>query len=405
MQAHIASMGLDFFRNADWLHAQRIRGYLVLFAVLNAATLIFLVATSHGGIDRNGFLFGTDFLSFWTTGHMLHAHGAVYDTAAHTAAQRQYFAQDGRYTAFFYPPSFLLFCYPLGFLPYFPALAVWLGTTGAAYLLAVRQWLKAAKLTQPIGLLALAFPPVLITVTHGQTSFLIAALLGGGALLVRRKPIWAGVCFGLATIKPQFGLLVPLVLILTGEWRVIWWAGGTALAMALLTTLAFGPNIWLDWMAISGAAQDAMANGAVGFAKMQSPFAAALLLGAPLGMAYAVQIAIGAGVVLSLGWASWRQDYSLPLAAAMLAGAPLTTPFVLDYDLVLLAFPLIILAAASPFRPWDKIVIAIAFAAAAFSRPLAINAGIPIMPLVMIALFAIAFCRALTTRQDAVAAR
>ena len=79
----------------------------------------------------------------------------------------------------------------------------------------------------------------------------------------------------------------------------------------------------------------------------------------------------------------------------MLAGAPLVTPFVLDYDLVLLAFPLIWLAARDEHLPWERLVIALAFAAPAFARPLAMNAGIPVMPLVLVALFALVTRRAL----------
>jgi hypothetical protein len=386
-------MGLDFLRHAAWLGAARTHGYLRLFALLNLATLLLLLATSHGGVDRNGFLLGTDFLSFWTTGHMLHAGGAVYDVAAHTAAQRGFFAQDGFHTAFFYPPPFLLACYPLGFLPYFPALGLWLLTTGAAYFAVVRLWLLRMGVAQPAWLLFAAFPPVLICITHGQSAFLVAALLGAGTLLVRDRPWLAGACFGLAAIKPQFGLLVPIVLLLTGEWRVIAGAAATALLLGGLATLAFGPTMWSDWYAVSGAAQAAMSERAVGYAKMMSLFTAAMLLGASAALAYALQIGLSLAVAGGLAWASWRRSFTPALGAAMLAGAPLATPFVLDYDMALLAFPLIWLA-ANGFRPWEKLVFALAFASAAFARPLAMELGLPIMPLVLVALFVVLLRRA-----------
>lgn len=386
-------MGAGFLRDAHWLGLARARGYLWLFALLNAITWLFLVATSHEGVDRNGFLLGTDFLSFWTAGGMLHRGGDVYDTAAHIAAQQEYFTQAGSYTAFFYPPPFLLLCYPLGFLSYFPALATWLATTGAGFLFVVRQWLCSARIGQPLLLLALAFPPVLITVTHGQTSFLVAALLGLGALLLPCKPVFAGICFGLAVIKPQFGLLVPLVLLVTGEWRAIGAAVATAATLAAVTTLAFGPEVWLRSWAASQAAQAALDVGAVGFAKMQSPFAAARLLGASVEIAYSLQAAITLSAVAAIVWAGWRKRYSLALGAAMLAGAPLVTPFVLDYDMTLLAFPLIWLAGAG-FRPWEKVIAGLTFVAAAFARPLGVQLGVPIMPLVLIAFFVVVTRRA-----------
>jgi hypothetical protein len=74
----------------------------------------------------------------------------------------------------------------------------------------------------------------------------------------------------------------------------------------------------------------------------------------------------------------------------VLAGAPLATPFVLDYDMVLTAFPLAFLfarARETGWSDWERITIAATFAGAAFARPLAINLGVPIMPLLLAALF------------------
>lgn len=74
----------------------------------------------------------------------------------------------------------------------------------------------------------------------------------------------------------------------------------------------------------------------------------------------------------------------------MLAGAPLVTPFVLDYDLLLTGFPLAFLfasARAEGFADWERITIAAVFAGATFARPIALGLGVPIMPLLLAALF------------------
>ena len=113
-------MDLGFLRDANWFGPERARAYLWLIAIPSVMLPLFLVLTSRGGVDRNGFLLGTDFISFWTAGHMLAGSADVYDTAAHIAAQRRYFVAPGTYTAFYYPPTFLPLVYPLGFLPYFP---------------------------------------------------------------------------------------------------------------------------------------------------------------------------------------------------------------------------------------------------------------------------------------------
>lgn len=88
-------MGVDALRKAEWLGQARARAYLVLLALVNCAMLAFLLATSKNRVDRNGFLIGTDFLSFWTAGRMLVDGGNVYDGAAHAAAQSTFFAQPG----------------------------------------------------------------------------------------------------------------------------------------------------------------------------------------------------------------------------------------------------------------------------------------------------------------------
>ena len=390
-------MGWDALRTAKWLGEGRARGYLALLALVNVATLAVLVFTAKGGVDRNGFLIGTDFISFWTSGRMLIAEGNVYDTLAHVAAQREFYTLPGEYTAFFYPPNFLPFVWPLGFLPYFPALAAWLLVTGAAWLVAVRAWFRALGLKGPGLVLILGFPPVIVMLTHGQTTFLLAALLGAGLLLVAQGRPWlAGFLIGLATIKPQFGLLIPVALMASGQWRTIVGAGAAAIGLAGLTTLAFGPQVWADWLAITQTAGSATDSGTIGFAKMVSLFAGLRLVGVPSGAAMAVQAAVTLAMVAAVAAASWRRPFTPGLAALVLAGAPLATPFVLDYDMVLTAFPLAFLfarARAKGFADWERITIAAVFAGAAFARPLAINFGVPIMPLLLAALFMLLFRR------------
>jgi hypothetical protein len=374
----------------DWLTGTRVRAYLRILASVQLLMLVLLVVTSRGGIDRGGHLLGSDFISFWAAGQMLRAGEHVYDAFDHIAAQRAFFAPPDGYTAFFYPPTFLPFCWPLGLLGYFPALAAWLAVTGGVYLAAARAWLREAGIGQPLWLLFLAFPAVSIVITHGQTAFLVAALLGGGVFFVRSRPVLAGVLFGLATIKPQFGLLLPVALLASREWRTIAAACLAALALALLSSFAFGPMVWPDWLAASARAQQAMASGAVGYAKMVSAYAALRLVGVPDALAYAAQGAVTLAVAALVLLAALHRRFTRGTGALVLAGAPLATPFVLDYDLVLIAFPMIWLAGEGlrgGFRRYEKMALTLAFAAPALGRPLAMNLGLPLMPFVLGLLF------------------
>ena len=62
-------------------------------------------------------------------------------------------------------------------------------------------------------MLALAFPATFINLFHGQNGFLNAALLGAALLALDRRPVVAGILFGLLSYKPHLGLLVPLALL------------------------------------------------------------------------------------------------------------------------------------------------------------------------------------------------
>lgn len=386
---HKPAMGLDL-RKADWLTATRVRAYLWILALLNVGTACALIVSARGGVDRNGFLLGTDFLSFWTVGRMLQVHADPYDQAAHIAAQQAYFTQADAFTAFFYPPGFLPFCYPLGWLPYFPALATWLLVTGALFAFSLVRWLRAYPIGVAWWLLLIAFPATVIEITHGQTAFLSSGLLTLGILWAGPRPFVAGALFGLATLKPQFGMLLPVVLLLTGKWRVGVAAVLSAMALGGLSAALFGAQVWPDWYVLTQAAQSAMDGGTVGYAKMVSPFAGLMLLGTPQSLSYIGHAAVALTVAAMLAAAARRRRYTPELGALALAGAGLVSPFVLDYDMLLLMPAMIVLVSlgsAEGFRPWEKLAVFLAFAAPAFARPLGMSLHLPIMPEIAFFLF------------------
>jgi hypothetical protein len=99
-----------------------------------------------------------------------------------------------------------------------------------------------------------------------------------------------------------------------------------------------------------------------------------------------VQSAISVTVAAMLAMVCWRRSYTPELGALMLVGAVLVTPFVLDYDLLLLV-PAMIVIAASGFRSWEKLAVFLAFAAPAFARPIGMNLHLPLVPEIAFFLF------------------
>ena len=231
-------------RDADWLNAERARAYprLLLAASLALALIWIAIAVVHGGVDAAGKPLGTDFVSFWTASQLTLQGRAVeaYDFAAHWAAQKALFGPDVGYAAFFYPPPYLIVCAPLAALPYFWSLAIWLFATGLAYWRALRAWagphFEAAVL--------FAFPAFLSNAGHGQNGFLSAALLGGGALLLSRRPVVAGLLFGALVFKPQLALMIPFALIAARRWTTLAVTAATAAAICVTSWGIWGEAVW-----------------------------------------------------------------------------------------------------------------------------------------------------------------
>jgi len=192
---------------------------------------------------------------------------------------------------------------------------------------------------RPFGLLlAAAFPVVLTNTLVGQNGFLTASLIGATLYLIPVRPVLAGICLGLLSYKPQYGLLFPLVLIAASQWRVFCSAAVTAVALGLASWLAYGTESWqafFHWMPMFS--QAFLTEGRAPWGKMQSIFALVRYFGGTEQLGWILQwVMDGAvAVVLVLIWRS-RISYCLK-AAALAAGTLLTTPYLFLYDLMVLA--------------------------------------------------------------------
>ena len=102
---------------------------------------------------------------------------------------------------------------------------------------------------EPVWVLLLGYPAVMVSAGFGQNGFLSTALLGGAAVWLDRRPVLAGICLGSLAYKPQLGIIIPLALAAAGRWRCFAVAGATVLAMAAAATLAFGADIWPAFIA------------------------------------------------------------------------------------------------------------------------------------------------------------
>lgn len=387
-------------RSGSWLTSERMTSYALIMLGLAGAAIVIWIALADGLIDSNGKPLGTDFSNVWSAGRMV-LEGeapAAYDPAQHYAKQRASFG--GREVPFYgwhYPPLFLGAAALLALMSYGAALAVWMATTLAAYLSAMRAILRPHD-GRTTMLVALAFPAVLVNIGHGQNGFLTAALLGGALVLLDRRPLIAGLLIGLLSYKPQFGVLIPLVLMATGRWHAFGAAALTVLGASGSSYLAFGPEIWVAFFESTSLTRlNVLEAGGTGWQKIQSVFSAARSWGAPVSSAYLMQGACGVISAIGLLWL-WRSKAAFALKAAGLAAASLlATPYVLDYDMMALAVALAFFAAhglANGFHDYEKSLLAAVWLSPLIARSVAEATLVPLGFIAMAGLFALILRRA-----------
>lgn len=387
-------------RNGTWLTRARMRRVALAVLAASALGLIYLIATATGINDRLGRPLGTDYSNIYAAGRYVLAQepAAPFDPARQHAKEQEIFGTATPFYGWHYPPFFLGPAAALARLPYLWSLALWQGVTLALYLIAIRA-IATASVSPGTArdrlwlLLALAYPAVFINLGHGHNGFLTAALMTGALLSLDRRPVIAGILFGLMAYKPQFGVLVPLVLIATGRWRCFAAASATVLAMAALTTAAFGLDVWTAFLASTRFTREVvLEQGGTGWHKIQTVFSWARMWGADIPLAYAAQAIVTAAIAVSLVM-FWRGNAPFARkAAALMIGTLLATPYSLDYDLMLLAPAIALLAIdglRSGFAPWQGTMLATLWLMPLVSRSFAEATLIPLGAPTMLAFFAI----------------
>jgi alpha-1,2-mannosyltransferase len=385
----------DVLRSGEWLTRERVRLVATALLIASAAGFLFLVVTAHGVIDRQGRPLGTDFSNVYAAGsYVLEGNApAAFDPPRQFEREQQIFGADTQFYGWHYPPFFLFIAAALAWMPYGVALAVWQAATLALYLLMMRAIVcsPSPRITPTSHhlwlLLALAFPAVFVNIGHGQNGFLTAALLGSALVALDRRPIVAGILFGLLVYKPQYGLFIPLVLAVSGRWKCFASAAITVALLILATTLLFGVDVWRAFLASTEFTRTVvLEQGNTGWHKIQSVFAWARMWGGPIPLAYALQGLVIVGVGASLVWL-WRSAAPYPLKAAALCLATiLATPYSFDYDMMVLAPAIAFVAVdgfARNFGPWEKTVLAALWLVPVLARSVAqislIPLGVPAM--------------------------
>ena len=297
---------------------------------------LFASTFSHpGSIGPNYNAPGTDWMVFTTAAHAFwQGHLALlFDGNRFTAFLNHSFShlltQPLSYRPWIAPPHFLLVLLPFGLLGFGVSYALFQLMSAGLLLASLRAGAADPKSAWAIGLAAILCPAAALNAVDGQTGFFITALLIGGFRLVEKKPIAAGILFGLLTVKPQYFVLVPIALAAAPQWKALLATFVSALALTAASALLFGFEPWLWWFhkVLAGDPQWIEHGRLWG----NSIYACAMLLGAPEGFASALQAAglLAGAAVIYAGFRRIREGElkcALLLAIAFLV-APHSGPY------------------------------------------------------------------------------
>ena len=372
-------------RDGSWLTRTRLMRWGWAVLACSIAFVAFMALTARGLNDLSGRPLGTDFSAFYAAGRLALLGANPYDQAALHHMQQGIFGAGTRYYGFAYPPIFLPVAEALALLPYLLALALWQASTFALYLWSMaglkRRFGAALPMTEYL-VLAAAFTAAVVNLGHGQNGFLTAALFAFALSVLDSRPWPAGLAFGLVAYKPQLALLIPFALAAGGRWRAFLAAAVTVAALVALTSLFYGAECWREFFAAAqGSRQMILDQGRVGYEKMVSVFAWMRLWRAPLTPAYLVQTGVALAVLVET-IRIWRTDADPRLkGAALCLGTLLATPFALDYDLMLLA-PAVALIAMhgieKRFAPYQASLLSLLWLMPLLERPLAGGLLLPV---------------------------
>ncbi len=382
-------MGATALRDAAWLTGARTRQWIrpfaiALFGCVASAAVMILVASVGQKPPAS------DFDPFWVAGRfVLQGHAAsAYDIAAVDQAERAATDMPAGYLPFYYPPPFLLFCAPLGLFGFTVALLLFVVGETALIVACLRQVLPRNWGWLPL----VTFPGFLVNAICGQNAALSAACFAGAAIWLEERPILAGFCLSGLVCKPQLAICLPVWLLLTRRFRCLVACGGGAVVLCAVSWLLVGSAAWHGFLAHGADAGYNIRHIAMIWPKLQSLFGAVLLLGGTVAAAAFVQAAFSLAALIWVMHLSLSRRGALIEVAVVTTASLMVTPYLLDYDLAILAVPmacLVRLAQDSGWQPYEKTLLLALFLLPLVARVSGLMLGITLGPAFIVALMVV----------------
>nr|WP_319384745.1 glycosyltransferase family 87 protein [uncultured Roseibium sp.] len=228
------------------------------------------------------------------------------------------------------------------------------------------------------ALFAASAAPLQILLRLNLSVFVIA-LIVYATVHARSRPILSGLALSVATIKPQYGLLIPFFLAAIGAWRCIAWATIGTLSMLIVTLLMFGPGIFENYLAsFSTPLYQAYALTALQWDTSLRSFLGRLDVAADLRAVLVVAAIPAAAVCVFRLPREWPYDLRVGM---LLLLSTLVAPSFMYYSWPLFAVGVLFIARALPDWPMEMQFLA----GLTWMQPLIYMLLLPLLPAVLTA--------------------
>ena len=335
-----------------WMTGDRLHFYsvgaLICFGIFVSIYLVRVTWTSREYLSP----LAMDFVAFWSASHLaLHGHAAdAYNFAVLEKIESAALSHPAGILPWLYPPSFLLIVYPFALLPWKIAAILFLGATYFMFVKAM-HFIVGRRETMMV---AAAFPGAILAALAGQNGLLTASLVAIGLILLPRRPVLAGMCFGVLCIKPQLAVLIPFALLCARSWRALGALILTALAMLALALLLFGVETLWAFLRNMGMAAGYIEAGRASLHRIPSAYSLVKMMHGPTMLANAAQIVSAVSAAAAV-WYAWSRDVSHALrAAALVCAALLVSPYLYLAWLGVFVAWYVKHAMTHGWRPWQR---------------------------------------------------
>ncbi|PZU87456.1 MAG: hypothetical protein DI528_07485 [Shinella sp.] len=373
-----------------WSVGWRHRPLVAVISLVGIVLLAALVGVMLGVIDPDSDMFaGRNHVNVWLGSSLLLSGNAMElfrGAEIYSSYVLSVFGVEAGWQYWGYLPHALLVFAPFALMPYLPSALVFLMATLALYGHAV----SLQERNFPLFSALLLLPFLLANILAADSGYLTAALMLYGLGLRDRHPVLAGIAIGALTIKPQLGLLLPVLLIFEGNWRTFLAAVVTALVMVALSLALVGVNGWIGYAAFNAPYQIYLMNNLGGFFPnlVPSVFGSMRSLGFAAEAARLFHLPVALAAIAAFIWSLMRFQSPLARSRSLLYATFLISPYTQSHDLGALAALAALAARPEPALPRSLAMLRITLSVLVAFVPLVTLLlglkGLPLAPLVLL---------------------